>query len=72
MLFIDGSHNYYQVLRDLKGWGSLVKVGGYIALHDMWFPSVSGVAKAVARWWDGKKWLYRGQVDFTIAFERRR
>ena len=72
MLFIDGSHSYRQVLRDLKGWGGLVKVGGYLALHDMFFPSVPGVCKAVTRWWDGAKWFYRGQVGWTIAFERRR
>lgn len=70
MLFIDGMHTEAQVLRDLKNWTPLVKVDGYLALHDMFFPGVRGVASAVARWWDGHSWRMLDLVDSTIAFRR--
>ena len=35
MLFIDGDHSYEGVARDFKWYGSLVRDGGVIALHDI-------------------------------------
>lgn len=70
MLFIDGMHTKAQVLRDLSNWAPLVKVGGYMALHDMFFPGVRGVASAVAEWWDGRSWRMIDLVQSTIAFRR--
>lgn len=34
-LFIDGDHTYKSVKRDYKNYGSMVRVGGVIAIHDI-------------------------------------
>ena len=78
LLFIDGDHNQEVVAQDLADWGAKVKVGGVIALHDMFYPSITGVAKAVTTWWEMQRvgtipnWELVGMVDFTIAFRRLR
>jgi predicted O-methyltransferase YrrM len=78
MLFIDANHNLEAVMTDLGNWASRVKVGGIVALHDMFFPSITGVCYAVTVWWStqrdekGSIWEYIGQRDFTIAFRRKR
>jgi predicted O-methyltransferase YrrM len=46
LLFIDGSHDYDSVCRDIDLYGPKVKVGGFIALHDV-SPIDPGVVKAV-------------------------
>ena len=77
-LFVDANHSREQVSRDLANWTPRVKAGGVVALHDMFYPSITGVCLAVADWWsaerDGKRprWAYIGQRDFTIAFRRLR
>lgn len=76
LLFIDGDHSRDAVRSDLHHWPPKVKVGGVVALHDMFYPSVTGVCEAVVDWWlcerddTGPRWELVGQVDFTIAFER--
>jgi len=78
MVFIDGDHNYAAVRRDLDNWTRLVKVGGVVALHDMFFPSITGVCQAVAEWWSEARqgtlpaWELVGLHDYTIAFKRMR
>ncbi len=77
-LFIDGDHNYQGVANDLANWTPRVKVGGVVALHDMWLPSVTGVCQAVVEWWSRErvgvvpKWRFIGQRHLTIAFRRQR
>lgn len=70
MVFIDGLHTQAQVRRDLQNWAPLVKKTGYLALHDMFFPGIKGVAKAVSEWWDGETWRFVGFHGSTIAFRR--
>lgn len=70
LLFLDGNHSYRQVRADLRNWTPRVKIGGYVVLHDMFFPSIPGVARAVVDWWDGKEWRLIGQRQWTIAFRR--
>lgn len=76
LLFIDADHSRGAVASDLANWTPLVKAGGVVALHDMFYPSVTGVCQAVAAWWsrerDGKspRWELIGQYDYTIAFRR--
>lgn len=70
LLFLDGNHEYRQVRADLRHWTPKVKVGGYVVLHDMFFPSIPGVARAVIDWWDGRQWRLVGQRQWTIAFQR--
>jgi len=79
MVFIDADHEYSAVAMDLALWTPKIKVGGVVALHDMFFPSVTGVCQAVVEWWsrerDGvrlPRWRHVAQHDFTIAFRRER
>lgn len=46
MVFIDGSHKYEFVLRDIRLWKGLVKPGGVLAGHDF-HPTHPGVLRAV-------------------------
>jgi predicted O-methyltransferase YrrM len=77
LLFIDAHHGYLSVMFDLINWTPLIKIGGCVALHDMFFPSITGVCQAVTEWWckerDGNdpRWELIGQRDFTIAFRRK-
>lgn len=70
LLFIDSDHSYKAVKDDLAAWAPKVKLGGYLLLHDMFYPSVDGVCRAVVDWWLKEKWEIMGQADFTIAFKR--
>ncbi|MCJ7529809.1 MAG: class I SAM-dependent methyltransferase [Anaerolineales bacterium] len=76
LLFIDANHTRQQVRRDLENWTPRIKIGGIVALHDMFYPSITGVCLAVVDWWstarNGKSaaWKYIGQRDYTIAFQR--
>jgi hypothetical protein len=76
LLFIDANHTREQVSCDLANWTPRIKKDGIVALHDMFYPSITGVCLAVVDWWstarDGKSavWEYIGQRDYTIAFQR--
>jgi predicted O-methyltransferase YrrM len=77
LLFIDGDHGERAVLADLQAWTPKVKLGGVVALHDMFYPTITGVCRAVTEWWtedrglDGAaRWQLLGLHDFTIAFKR--
>lgn len=76
LVFIDGDHSRDQVARDLATWAPKVAVDGVIALHDMFHPSIPGVAQAVTDWWVnlgcGRKpsWELVGQANYTVAFRR--
>jgi predicted O-methyltransferase YrrM len=84
LLFIDAAHGYENVQRDLANWTQRIKIGGVVALHDMFFPSITGVCQAVTDWWCAERdeavepprfsprWELVGQRDYTIAFKRRR
>jgi predicted O-methyltransferase YrrM len=43
-IYIDGAHDYMNVLRDINAWYPKVKKGGIFAGHDLWF---DGVKQAV-------------------------
>lgn len=70
LLFIDGDHSEAQVRRDLEKWTPKMVRDSYLILHDLWFPSIRGVARALAKWWDGSKWKMIDQVGYTIAFRK--
>lgn len=46
MLFVDGIHNYEGVMNDIDTWGSFVKKGGTVAIHDI-FLYDNTIGKAV-------------------------
>jgi predicted O-methyltransferase YrrM len=46
LLFIDGDHTYYGIIKDLLSWLPHVKHGGRVMLHD-YDPSSPGVVRAV-------------------------
>lgn len=72
LVFIDGDHSQHAVAEDLADWGPKVQLGGVLALHDMFYPTIPGVALAVSEWWaaDRERWQCIGLIDFTIAFKR--
>lgn len=72
LLFIDGDHAREAVLTDLELWAPKVQIGGVVALHDMFYPTIAGVAAAVAEWWAPRRhmWEFIGLRDFTVAFRR--
>jgi predicted O-methyltransferase YrrM len=72
MLFVDAAHGREAVDRDLLNWTPRIKVGGVVALHDMFYPSITGVCQAVVNWWSTARWEYIRQRDYTIAFRRMR
>jgi predicted O-methyltransferase YrrM len=50
-LFIDGDHHYEAVKRDFEWYGSLVRQGGLIVIHDTQFKTWKEFGKSVAEWW---------------------
>jgi len=71
-LFIDADHGKAAVAQDLTNWTPKVKVGGIVALHDMWLHHRTGVAQATVEWWrrQGGNWRFMEQRGLTIAFRR--
>jgi predicted O-methyltransferase YrrM len=51
LLFIDAGHSYEEVRADLAHWTPKVKVGGVVALHDVFYERFPGVVRAVQEWW---------------------
>ena len=66
-LLIDGSHEEEDVRFDISHWGGLIREGGFLAMHDPWFPGVQAARAAEiemgGRWVDWKNlpnlWFYR-------------
>lgn len=46
-LFIDGNHDYESVLQDYKDWSPHIKIGGYIAFHDVGAAHTTGPKQVV-------------------------
>ncbi len=46
-LFIDGNHDYESVLQDYRDWSHLIKIGGYIAFHDVGAAHTTGPKQVV-------------------------
>jgi hypothetical protein len=72
-LFVDGSHKYEDVARDIELWVPQIVVGGEVAFHDYkghWH----GVAQAVDKWRadTSEDWVFVAGVVSLIAFERTR
>ena len=59
-VFIDGSHEYEDVLADLQAWFPKIKKGGHIAGHD--FPW-KNVKRAVEEFFSDKGWFYGHDQD---------
>ena len=74
LVFIDGGHNYETVKEDIEDWSPKVKVGGIMALHDMYMPHLNGITRAVNEWWlemfETRAWKIEGMVGYTISFRR--
>lgn len=54
LLFIDGDHTYYGIIRDLLSWLPHVKKGGRVMLHD-YTRSSPGIMRAVNEFIEGHK-----------------
>ncbi len=73
MVFIDGSHKYTPILKDLRNFALWLKPGGLLVVHDYQDPRQPDVTRAVDRWVAYKKnadWLKIGQVIYTVAYMR--
>lgn len=72
LLWIDGSHDHYNVVNDLWSWRKSLSLTGKIALHDAngHFPDVTQAMNEFIA--DNKcgKWTIAQQVDATIILER--
>jgi predicted O-methyltransferase YrrM len=47
VLFIDGSHEYLDVLRDIEDWAPLLRDGAIVALNDPLYPGVNRALREV-------------------------
>jgi predicted O-methyltransferase YrrM len=56
--YIDGSHQYLDVLQDITNYYNIVKVGGIISGHD-YDAGNSGVKKAVDEYFSGMDFTYK-------------
>lgn len=64
LLFIDGNHDYSAVLKDYQDWSPLLKVGGYIAFHDVGSSQTIGPKQVVERYIaDNSVWGNHRLVD---------
>jgi predicted O-methyltransferase YrrM len=63
-LFIDGSHNYEDVVSDIEVWLPHVKEGGYLGFHD-YGNKAFGVTEAVDKF-EGK--LYKKVEDCSLVY----
>lgn len=80
LLFIDGDHSVDGAFQDLKLFAHLVKVGGFMLIHDcacatnrMPHPSHYDVTLAVNRWYntnEGVDWQLVQTVDSLMTFKR--
>jgi predicted O-methyltransferase YrrM len=69
VLFVDGAHRYGLALGDLRDWGTRVRPGGTMLVHDT-FGSI-GVTFAVLRGvLPDRGWRYRGRVGTLAEFRR--
>lgn len=72
MLFINGSHKADQVQRDLDNWVPLIKMGGYLACHDVFIPASAQVMPVILSWWLKRRryWKCMGLSGSTLAFKK--
>jgi len=78
-LFIDGDHSINGSAKDLELWAPLVKIGGYMALHDtacatnlMAHHLHFDVSHSLALWYQqhGANWIAAKMVDTITSFQR--
>ena len=66
MIYIDGSHEYQDVLDDIKSWYPKVKSGGIMYGDD--YPYFDGVRRAVDEYFGDNKSI----VQYGIIWEHRK
>jgi len=69
LLYVDGAHRYAPARDDIAGWGTRVRAGGTMLVHDA-FSSV-GVTLALARLMFGSgRWRYAGREGSLAEYRR--
>lgn len=68
LVFIDGSHEGAQVLKDIQNYTSLLAPGGLLSCHDYGDPRQRSVTDAINEWHGESKWFVLGRAIFTVAF----
>jgi hypothetical protein len=69
MVYLDGSHAYEGVLKDVEVWSPFLKAGGIMAFHD-YGNRKHRVTAAVDKAMKGKLWAKVGRVGYLVAFEK--
>lgn len=59
MLFIDGSHDYLDVVLDYYMWHEMIVPGGYLVFHDSNFESVNEVIHGHL---DRQRYIHEGTI----------
>jgi predicted O-methyltransferase YrrM len=68
LVFVDGSHNGEQVLKDIQNYSELLAPGGILVCHDYGDPRQPDVTDAINTWHDESEWFVLGRAIFTVAF----
>lgn len=67
LVFIDASHDYNDVKKDIVAWSRLIEKGGYLALHDSHFSTID---QAIREEIDLDKWKQEYYIYTTKVFRR--
>ena len=71
LLFLDGDHSYEAIRRDFVEWSPKVKVGGYLAMHDVVHPVHEGPRQVVNELIkDAPQWTDQRYVDSMFVARR--
>ena len=71
LLYVDGSHRYHDVLGDLRGWGSRVREGGRMFVHDT-YASLFVTAATYRVIALSPRWRYVGRERSLVEYRRQR
>lgn len=67
LLFIDGAHEYDSVVADYRNWGSHVRRGGYIVMHDVHMgPPKRVLEEVIIPEGEFKDWQFNERLAYAV------
>lgn len=69
LLYIDGAHRYGPARADMVQWGSRVKPGGTLLIHDSW-SSIGVTGALLTTYVCSDSWRYVGRSQSMAAYQR--
>lgn len=69
LLYVDGAHRFAPALDDLRAWGSKVREGGTMLVHDSW-SSIGVTLALLVALVPSSGWRYRGRVGSLAEYVR--